>query len=75
MKEGKMRKFADTARTQNNQTDSSKTEATVILCGYSGERANFSSIFSYQWVTGSIYKVFYQVRQSDTVNISPVQIS
>ena len=26
--------------TKNNQTDGSKTEATLILCGYSGERAN-----------------------------------
>ena len=34
-----MRKFADT-HTKNNQTDGSKTEATLILCGYSGERAN-----------------------------------
>ena len=27
-------------RTKNNQASSSKTEATLILCGYSGERAN-----------------------------------
>ena len=25
---------------KNKQTDGSKTEATLILCGYSGERAN-----------------------------------
>ena len=37
----KMRKFADKEhRTKNNQADGSKTEATLILCGYSGERAN-----------------------------------
>ena len=36
-----MRKFADKEhRTKNNQADGSKTEATLILCGYSGERAN-----------------------------------
>ena len=36
-----MRKFADKEhRTNNNQADGSKTEATLILCGYSGERAN-----------------------------------
>ena len=34
-----MRKFADT-QAKNNQADGSKTEATLILCGYSGERAN-----------------------------------
>jgi len=34
-----MRKFADT-QAQNNQTKNSNTEATLILCGYSGERAN-----------------------------------
>ena len=27
-------------RTKNNQASSSKTEATLILCGHSGERAN-----------------------------------
>ena len=27
-------------RTKNNQTDGSKTETTLILCGYSRERAN-----------------------------------
>ena len=40
-----MRKFAyrQTIKEQsNNQTDGSKTEATLILCGYSGERANIS---------------------------------
>ena len=37
----KMRKFADKEhRTKNNQADGSKTEATLILCGYLGERAN-----------------------------------
>ena len=39
----KMRKFASkqTKNNQtNNQTNGSKTEATLILCGYSGERAN-----------------------------------
>ena len=36
-----MRKFADKEqRTKNNQADGSNTEATLILCGYSGERAN-----------------------------------
>ena len=36
-----MRKFADKEhRINNNQADGSKTEATLILCGYLGERAN-----------------------------------
>ena len=34
-----MRKFAD-KQTSREQSDGSKTEATLILCGYSGERAN-----------------------------------
>ena len=34
-----MRKFAYT-HTSKEQSDGSKTEATLILCGYSGERAN-----------------------------------
>ena len=29
--------------TENKQTDSSNTEATLILCGLSGERANITS--------------------------------
>ena len=41
MRRRKIRKFADKEhRTNNNQADGSKTEATLILCGYSGERAN-----------------------------------
>ena len=39
----KIRKFADRQRTNrqsSRQTDSSNTEATLILCGSSGERAN-----------------------------------
>ena len=39
----KMRKFADTHTSKeqsSRQTDGSKTEANLILCGYSGERAN-----------------------------------
>ena len=40
----RIRKFADRQRTDRQtikQTkNSSKTEATLILCGYSGERAN-----------------------------------
>ena len=39
MRRRKIRKFADT-QAKNNQADGSKTEATLILCGYSGERAN-----------------------------------
>ena len=38
-----MRKFANTHTSKeqsSRQTDGSKTEATLILCGYSGERAN-----------------------------------
>ena len=35
MRRTKMKKFA-----YREQTDSSNTEATLILCGYSGERAN-----------------------------------
>jgi len=34
-----MRKFAQN-RQSSKQTDSSNTEATLILCGSSGERAN-----------------------------------
>ena len=41
MRRRKIRKFAyKEHRTKNNQADGSKTEATLILCGYSGERAN-----------------------------------
>ena len=43
MRRRKMRKFADTHTSKeqsSRQTDGSKTEATLILCGYSGERAN-----------------------------------
>ena len=36
MRRRKIRKFADREQTEN----SSKTEATLILCGSSGERAN-----------------------------------
>ena len=40
----RIRKFAhrqaDREQSENKQTDSSKTEATLILCGSSGERAN-----------------------------------
>ena len=39
----RIRKFADIQRTNrqsSRQTDSSNTEATLILCGSSGERAN-----------------------------------
>ena len=44
MRRRKIRKFAD-RQTENNQANrktenSSKTEATLILCGSSGERAN-----------------------------------
>ena len=39
-----MRKFADKQRTNKEQSSKqikgSNTEATLILCGYSGERAN-----------------------------------
>ena len=38
----RIRKFADKEHT-HNQTDSSNTEATLILCGSSGERANSSN--------------------------------
>ena len=37
-----MRKFAS-KQTHKEQTDGSNTEATLILCGYSGERANKNS--------------------------------
>ena len=37
----RIRKFADRQRTDRQRTEnSSKTEATLILCGSSGERAN-----------------------------------
>ena len=35
----KIRKFADREQT-SKQTENSKTEATLVLCGSSGERAN-----------------------------------
>ena len=42
--ENKIRKFAyreqTIKQTENNQSMNSKTEATLILCGSSGERAN-----------------------------------
>jgi len=43
MKEGKMRKFADTQASKqrtDNQTNVSTTESTLILSGYSRELAN-----------------------------------
>ena len=39
MRRRKIRKFAD-RQTSKEQSDGSNTEATLILCGYSGERAN-----------------------------------
>ena len=39
MKEEKIRKFAS-KHTSKEQSNGSNTEATLILCGYSGERAN-----------------------------------
>ena len=39
MRRRKIRKFAD-RQTIKQSKNSSKTEATLILCGYSGERAN-----------------------------------
>ena len=36
----KIRKFADREQT-SKQTENSKTEATLVLCGSSGERANY----------------------------------
>ena len=35
-----MRKFADKEQRTIRQTQNSNTEATLILCGYSGSRAN-----------------------------------
>ena len=40
-----MRKFADKQRTNRKQTENSKTEATLILCGSSGKRANNYILF------------------------------
>ena len=40
----KMRKFADKEQRTINQVNGSNTEATLILCGYSGERANLPTI-------------------------------
>ena len=43
MRRRKMRKFADTQTSKeqsSRQANGSNTEATLILCGYSGERAN-----------------------------------
>ena len=45
MKEEKMRKFAY-KQAQNNQTQNSTTEATLILCGYLGSRANIKFLIS-----------------------------
>jgi len=45
MKEGKMRKFADTQASKqrtDNQTNVSTTESTLILSGYSRELANIN---------------------------------
>ena len=36
----KMRKFADKQTDKEQRINGSNTEATLILCGYSGERAN-----------------------------------
>ena len=40
MKEEKIRKFAYKEQTDRQTQNISNTEATLILCGYSGERAN-----------------------------------
>ena len=42
----KIRKFADREQT-SKQTENSKTEATLVLCGSSGERANCFDAFTY----------------------------
>ena len=39
MRRRKIRKFAD-KQSSRQRTNGSNTEATLILCGYSGERAN-----------------------------------
>ena len=40
MRRRKIRKFADNQTDRQRTKNSSNTEATLILCGYSGERAN-----------------------------------
>ena len=42
-----MRKFAQNRQSNREQADSSNTEATPILCGSSGERANKDFIGKY----------------------------
>ena len=41
MRRRKIRKFADRQAIKQRTKNISNTEATLILCGYSGERANF----------------------------------
>ena len=49
-----MRKFADREQAEN----SSKTEATLILCGSSGERANYYNL-------GHLYPIFAYILPFD----------
>ena len=42
MRRRKIRKFAENKQRTDRQSENSKTEATLILCGSSGERANNS---------------------------------
>ena len=54
----RIRKFADKQRTDKEQTEnSSKTEATLILCGSSGERANSATISDLRNVNKIVEKV------------------
>ena len=58
-----MRKFAD-RQTKNNQAkNSSNTEATLILCGSSGEWANTSKYF-YQYDVQYISVLYHTVMNS-----------
>ena len=70
MRRRKIRKFAD-----NQSKNSSKTEATLILCGSSGERANIQGydnmvILSLKCLNKIAFSLFEKVNDALTVSVN-----
>ena len=70
----RIRKFADKEHT-HNQTDSSNTEATLILCGSLGERANIQGydnmvILSLKCLNKIAFSLFEKVNDALTVSVN-----
>ena len=59
MRRRKIRKFADREQSSKQTENSSKTEATLILCGSSGEWANYNIPKVYE-VYISTYKLIFR---------------